>query len=827
MAKSAIILAGLLLGQPPVDYPSDPMWVACEDGEAIARVEGCAKIANDADFGLPARSWALVLRAVAHSEATDQEAAILDLDRAIRMQPQNWIAYRIRGDIKLLNEDLEAALADFDAAIEIAPNDPFNLLSRASYFRTKEDYETARQVINEAIALDPHLPDLYFERGRIALGSIDAEQAILDFEKYREMKPDDPATDYNLAFSYRMAGQLLDADAAINRVLAVTPDDATAVRQRAEIGLELGELDAALADAERAIELDPNDVTFKYTRGSIHSQRGEFSAAITDFTAVLPEYQNNAAILVDRGYAYFRDGSDENALADAEAALAIDPKSTGALWLKASALLYLERYGEAQEAVAQGQKVAPEDSRFPVLQGRALIAQDNSVGAIAVLSAAIEADPDSVDARIYRATAAANLGFVESARAELKEVLETAPSNGAALEQMNFVCRKAEDLECALASVGRLLEQSPEVPTYWWEKADILVGLKYHLSAPDAYQQAILLYGLKTPASLLRSFGASLIEVGRFPDAITAFRGALKKEPGDAWSVGEMGLAEHLAGQNDAAIVHLKRALLLYDGDRQGDIFQLHLADAYAANHAYRKALEEYDALLMLYPADAEALMKRGDAYRNLKEDHAASLAYADVGVRRPDFLNALADRIGELNRSGDRAAAFALVDKAVVAAPDASRPYFERAFLHREAGNLYLALSDLDRSLELEPGLVTISNNRADILLQMGNLEEAGDEAERVTTLHPEFPPGWVTLGQILLERGNLSDAIAALNKGVELNAWGAHFYRALANFRTGQMDAARRDLATASARDDGTFAEEIAELRANLSPDPTPLSR
>ena len=816
MAKSAIVLAGLLIGQPPVTYPSDPMWILCEKGEAQARIESCAKIANDAEFELAARSWALVLRAAAHAEKDNPGAAILDLDRALRMQPENWIALRLRGDIRLQKGELELAGTDIDRAIEIAPDAPYNLLSRATYLRAKEQYAEARKTMDYAIELDPALSDLYFERGRNALAMLDAEQAILDFEKSRAIGPSDAAIDYNLALGYRLAGRFIDADAAINRALEVTPDDPHAIRQKAKIGLGLGELDAALAEIERAIRLDPTVLSFRYTRGSILSARGEFDAATADFTAALPEYPDDAAILVDRSYAYFRADDDERALSDAEAALDIDPKSPDAHWLKAAALLYMKRHDEAAEAAARGKEAVPDDSRFPILQGRILLDQGNSLGAVAALSEALGNDPTAVDAIIYRATAMTKLGLTSPAREALEGVLETDPENAIALEQWLAVCGRQEDHECALSAAGRLIDMFPDEPQYWWEKANILAALKYR-TAPEAYETAVALYGDEAPADLLRGQGAELFDLERYDDAIAALHAALLKEPDDAWSTGTIGWAEHLAGRNGAAIPLLKRAVQLYGEEAGGDLFSFRLADTYAAERAYREALEEYDRLLVEYTGDADLFRSRGEAYRGLADD---PKAFAGIGVRlkEPEFLTSVEDRVLALKRSGDSEGALRLIELAIGAAPDAALPYFLRAMLQHQDGALELALADYDHAIERDPHMDVAINNSADILLELNRLDDAHERAKR---LNPDYAMGWVTLGQILLEKGDLESAVAALDKAVAMDDRNAHafYYRALAYSRLGRPAPALSDLRSASRRDDGSLAKKIAELREKLS--------
>ncbi len=821
MPAHAIILAALLLGDPPVTYGTDASWEACQSGEPKARVEGCARIANDPQLELPERSWALVLRATAHADAEEPEAAIVDLDRAVRMNPQSSIGYRLKGEIEAGLKRFDAALADIDHAIDLNADDPYNLLSKAMYFRMREKYGEARDTVEAAIGLDPDLPESYFERGRIVLAEGDGAQAVLDFEKFKRLRPDDLATDYNLGLAYRAAGRLLDADAAMDRVLRQTPDDVDARQIRAGILRALGDTGEALDDLAAAIALAPQNLSLIYDRGNLRSDIGAWDDAIADFTAALPGYPDEPAVLVNRGYAHFRNGADEKALADADAALAIDAKDADAYWLKASASLYLERYDDVLEAAKAGLAEAPDDTRFLVLRGRALLAENNAVAAIVPLSEALIEDPDASDAVIYRAAALAKIGMTAPALSALHGVLETDQNNVAALEQAVIIQRKIGDYEGALSNVLRLIEQLPDVPVYSWEKGECLFRLGYQDTAPDAYLEAVALYGDAAPTDLMRDAGASLIQSRRYQEAIDILTTALSREPDDAWTVAEIGLADHLADRNEQAVIALQRAITLYAGAKDGDVSRLNLADSYAALGNYGAALDEYDRLLIDYPGDEEVLSKRGAAYRGLKQAPGASAALVDR-LREPQFLDKLFKRIDALRKQGDLKEGLALVDKAIDAAPDSPQAYFIRAWLRRETKDYALALQDLDHTLELQSVTAGVLNNRADILLLMGRIKDARTAAEKATSQYPKDGTSWVTLGQTLIEMDDLQEAVAALNKGVELGPASkadAYFYRALAHFRLGETDAARRDLGMAATFDQGELAAKIAELRRKLS--------
>lgn len=102
----------------------------------------------------------LVGRATVYAQATaTYQRAVADLDRAIRIRPDNGELYRARGDVLTLLGDDERAMRDYDSALERG-----GVQSYRTYFRRGEiylnagDYVRADQSFQQAAALAQHGP---------------------------------------------------------------------------------------------------------------------------------------------------------------------------------------------------------------------------------------------------------------------------------------------------------------------------------------------------------------------------------------------------------------------------------------------------------------------------------------------------------------------------------------------------------------------------------------------------------------------------------------------------------------------------------------------
>jgi tetratricopeptide (TPR) repeat protein len=631
---------------------------------------------------------------------------------------------------------------------------------------------------------------------------------------------DEPAALYNLATAQRLAGSPQDALGSIEKVLKTAPGDAQAYQLRGLIKQDIGNLDGALADVDKALQLNGGAPETQYHRAAIQIARAEWADAASSYTAALKAYPGDAAIRAERGYAYFRAEADELALADARAALLLDNTHLPAHWLKASALLYLGRLEEALSAVADGLSLHPENPPLLVVQGRVLLGQGNPLGAIAVLTHALEIAPGILDARAYRAAAASRLGLHRLAQSELEAVLTEAPQSAAVLELMVEALQLSGDLYGALTYAGRLTSLSPQDANYRWSEGDLFARLGDVEGAISSYSEAVRLFGDAAPVELLRRQGAALNNAHRSAEAIPPLTEALRREPTNVGVLSELGVAQFWNEQYQAAIANLKRAAEALGNDEAGYFIRFKLASAYTIEDQWLAAIREYDALLALAPNHVDALIGRGLAKAELgrfEDANADAETALRLNARSADaFL--LKHRI--LRSTGQAEAALAAADEAIELAPDLPRAYAARAFFHQKSGDLNLALGDLSRAIILAPDNGLYFNNRADVLLRLGQLQEARYDAERATELDPELAVGWVTLGQILLETGALAEAAAALDRAIALDYPGAeaYFLRAGAHAPLGEAELARRDLAKAAERDDGRFAEKIAALRLRL---------
>jgi tetratricopeptide (TPR) repeat protein len=84
----------------------------------------------------------------------DPDRAIADYSDAIRLDPEDAIAYSNRGDVYRSIHDCDRALADYNEAIRLDPRDAAAYNGRGVVYECKNDPARATADYNEAQRLD-------------------------------------------------------------------------------------------------------------------------------------------------------------------------------------------------------------------------------------------------------------------------------------------------------------------------------------------------------------------------------------------------------------------------------------------------------------------------------------------------------------------------------------------------------------------------------------------------------------------------------------------------------------------------------------------------
>ena len=261
----------------------------------------------------------------------DDEKRLADFDEAVRADPDNQDARRIRGLYYLQKGENEKAAEDFAHLVEADDDSASAHAELAEALMELGKHDEARQHIDQALELRPGYAVAYKLRAKVHLLEENLEAAIADLDDALHANPRDLSTLLMRAHVKQMAGKVKEAKEDVDRALALQPGLVQAIAMRSLLSAELDQFDEAIADMEKLARADPENVEWKLQIGSYQVAAKRPRKAVEIFTSVLERDPENILALRGRGDARLNYGKQAEAIADYEAVLKIQPEHSGVL----------------------------------------------------------------------------------------------------------------------------------------------------------------------------------------------------------------------------------------------------------------------------------------------------------------------------------------------------------------------------------------------------------------------------------------------------------------------------------------------------------------
>ena len=608
----------------------------------------------------PSSSWGYNIRAILHKRAKHYDAALADLNQAIRLDPNNGAAYVNRADVYFQKDDYDSQYRDLKTAVRVEPRNASVHMAMADYwyedilwaYESFEDPEpksiqTAIHHYTRAISLEPKHKAAYIARGDLYYDLEKHEQAVSDYtsalnipparhEDYarraqlrKEMGKYDKALD-----DFTKAARICEEDSSNEKLLVGY------LREQAEILATC--LDASVRDGQRAIDIatEVGEICGWSSYGDMkrlaaaHAEAGDFESAITWTLKWTNQFNFRHDIPVMdlyRNKVPLREGSDEDyvkALQKAPDAVAV----------------YLNRgrtLTEPEKAIVDFDKVLEMDSKNVaayLLRGRAWSTKGELDKAIADYTEAIRLDPQYKNAYAYRGSCWYSKSEYDKAIADYTEFIRLDPQYNLAYMRRGGVWRKKGEFDKAIEDYTQAIRLKAVYVSAYASRASVFKAKGEYDKAIADYDQAIRLTS-KTPSSCGRHYGSR----------------------GDVWF----------------------------------------------AKKEYDRALEDYDRQLNLLPKHAGAHYMRGRCWQAKEELDKAMKAYNEALRLNPKYVWPHYYRAKLWNKQGEYEKAIADYTHAVQLEPKSALPANSLAWLlatcpDSECRNGTKAVEHAERACEL-----------------------------------------------------------------------------------------------------------------------------
>lgn len=217
----------------------------------------------------------------------------------------------------------DLAKEDYAEAIRLAPGESGYLIGRAELFHSIGDYDAAIGDLSLVIKADPRNANAIMERGAILAKQQKHKEALLDYQRAKELASDRSILFMAMYHSYDALGDSTAAGQTLDAGIERFPADATLLNMRATFRAVSGNLTGGLSDSAAALALAPDDTGIRFMHGMLLLRNGKLAEAEAEFTRITEKSPRYAAAYMYRGHARLQRNQDSLALKDFDEVIAL------------------------------------------------------------------------------------------------------------------------------------------------------------------------------------------------------------------------------------------------------------------------------------------------------------------------------------------------------------------------------------------------------------------------------------------------------------------------------------------------------------------------
>jgi putative PEP-CTERM system TPR-repeat lipoprotein len=699
------------------------------------------------------------------------------------------------GDAYFAKKDFARASLEYRNALQVRPNDAEAYYGIALTALETGDPKLAAGMLRKAIQLSPSHTKARLKLAEMMAFSRDGKIIREAQKRIQEIVagfPDNPEAINLLAITEWRLGQRGEAERHLQDILARAPADVKAAITLASIRASQQDLAGAESvlrnailqsqqpgaalialgslylvnnrpeEAERqfalAVSRDPKDGEALLSLAKVQMLRGQKDRAEQSFRKLkdLPgrQYRLLHAVFL------FQNGRRDEALQELRTLTKANPKDREARTLLVSALLLLNRAGEAGN----------------------------------ILNQVLARNGKDIEARLQRTGIRISEGNYADAQSDVELVLRYQPDMGEAHYLLAKVFAARGDRLAARQELDTAIKNNPRLLASRIELAKSLLSGRSSRAALDVMNATPPDQAATLACVIQRNW--ALIGTGNYPEALAGVRRGLQ-----AVRIPELLLQDAVVKMAGSDYAGARRSLEegLERAPEDARLLQT-LAGSYAMQKSMGQAIEQLRRHAERHPGSVVAQRLLGDWLVRTGARDRARAAY--LAAKKADPTDVASDlALARLDQSmGDSAAAHQRLT-AIVSVPNPSpEVVFALGLLETNMGNRAAAMLRYRQVLQLDPRHPGALNNLAYLLADFVNKpDEALKYAQMAMEADPDNPAVQDTIGWVYYQKGIYHTAVRYLEQAVKAGAPSACYHLGLAYTKLGQAAAANKMLQAA----------------------------
>lgn len=509
----------------------------------------------------------------------DHTGALEDYNRAISLNPNNYLFYNNKGIAIAKLGNLREAIKYFYRALELNLKDPQSYHNLGAVYAELGELNQAIEHFSKALELNPKDSQTYYNLGVVRFKIGDQLGALADYDRAIALNPTNIEAYYNRGIAHRLTGNNQGAINDFTTVLQLNPSFVDAYTKRGILKFDMKDTKGAIADFNEAIRLNPKYPEAIYNRAVVRRLLRDHQGSLADFNQVIQINPNYIDAYIKRGIVRFDLGDRRGALEDFDKAVQLNPNEPEAYYNRGNTRRSLGNFSGAIADFETAIHLNPQYHQANNDLGIVRLKKGDIQGAMNNFEAALQINPNYAEGYNNRGFTRFRLGDLAGAMSDLESAIKINPNYAEAYNNRGNTRFKTGDFQEALQDFTETLRINPNyVPAY-------------------------------------NNRGFARLKLGDFSGAIADCEAALKINPNYALAYYNLGLIHTEMGNLRQAIAHYNEALRLYP--KKVDAY-INRGLIYLKLGNYAQAIEDQTRAVNLNPKVANAYHIRAEAYHKL-----------------------------------------------------------------------------------------------------------------------------------------------------------------------------------------------------------------
>ncbi len=403
------------------DYKSAAIWLAA--GAAIWGVDSIQFYSYVPDLAI----WHHQ-RMIAYEQKGEIEHALDEAKAELVVNPQYADGHVSRGRLLIELGRVDEGIAEYREAVRIKPDNDIAWNNLGFELVRKGSLDEALRCYDTALGVNPRLPIAHNNLGNLLIELGKPGEAIAHFQEALKVDPLDKYADYNWANALAALGRSGEALEHFQRALTLYLGNADVPNNLGLALAQLGRSDEAIASYEAALRIDPKYANAYNNIGFEYFQRNDFVPARKAYDEALRLKPDFGLARNNLGRLLARQGDKQGAMAQFEQALAADPKDKNAYLNIGDSLAGEGRFDEAIDRYRKAFQNDPFNADIPNNLAIALTKTGRVDEAMQFYRAALRINPKYVKAYCNLGIILLEAGQIDEAAQLFNQALAVDPS---------------------------------------------------------------------------------------------------------------------------------------------------------------------------------------------------------------------------------------------------------------------------------------------------------------------------------------------------------------------------------------------------------------